>query len=289
MQVTRFLCGGFAVAIRLNHIIADVAGLVQLLKATGEIAWGAPRPSLLPVWKRKLLRARHPPIVSYVHREYDNDEDPVKFQASIVRCFFLSGDDLGALKNLLPENKRACTSLDVLTAVIWRCRVAALGLDPELLVRVIFHISGRGRCAEVVPAGYYGNSFAHLTALSTASLLLESPLYYAVDLVINAKSQMCSEYLRSTADLIALEGSAMFTASAGAMIVSDLRGLSMREVDFGWGDAVLAAPMDAIAVAHFCFPYTSADGEEGVVVMLRLPAAAMQIFADELESMVKGV
>ena len=71
---------------RLNHIIANGGGLVQLLKATAKIATGASSSLPSPVWKRQLLRARDPPHVSFPHREYDYDEEPVKSQDSVVRC-----------------------------------------------------------------------------------------------------------------------------------------------------------------------------------------------------------
>ncbi|CAA6659239.1 unnamed protein product [Spirodela intermedia] len=276
IQVTRLRCGGFAMGVRLNHILSDAAGLLQLLKATAELARGAPRPTLLPVWQRYLLQARDPPQVSYAHREYD-EEEPVKFEDSVLRSFFLRREDVRALKSRLPGDMQKITSFDLLTACVWRCRIAALRLDPGQRVRAMAIVTGRGRCSAVVPPGYYGNSFAHPVALSTAGELCGNPLAYAVQLISKAKSEMTTEYLRSTADLIAVKGSATYTSSIGSMIVSDLRQLGLRELDFGWGDAV----------AHFYFHYTNTKGEEGVVVMLRLPAPAMERFAEEMETMMK--
>ena len=59
MQVTRLICGGFILAVRLNHTMADAPGLSQFLGAVAELARGAPTSSVLPVWKRELLEGRN--------------------------------------------------------------------------------------------------------------------------------------------------------------------------------------------------------------------------------------
>lgn len=113
---------------------------------------------------------------------------------------------------------------------------------------------------------------------------------YAFQLIIKAKSEMSTEYLLSTSKLIASKGwSATCTSSTGAVAVSNLRPLRLREVDFGCGDAVLGAPMDVL-VFGVCFSlYTNTKGEEGVFVMLRLPAPPLERFANEMETMIKVI
>ncbi|EMS53476.1 Omega-hydroxypalmitate O-feruloyl transferase [Triticum urartu] len=44
-QVTRLACGGFAMAVRIQHTMADGAGMLQLLGAIAELARGAPAPT----------------------------------------------------------------------------------------------------------------------------------------------------------------------------------------------------------------------------------------------------
>lgn len=95
-------CGGFIFAVRLNHVMADSLGLVQFLNAVAEIAKGADKPSLLPVWKREIFTARNPPQVTYQHDTYnklthttgskvinmDSDDNLVQ------KCFFFSQKDI---------------------------------------------------------------------------------------------------------------------------------------------------------------------------------------------------
>lgn len=54
-------------AIRLNHNMSDVPGIVQFLKALAEIARGATEPSVPPVWHRELLNARDLPRITHTH------------------------------------------------------------------------------------------------------------------------------------------------------------------------------------------------------------------------------
>ncbi|KAI4310460.1 hypothetical protein MLD38_035438 [Melastoma candidum] len=74
-QLTRLNCGGFILALRMNHAMCDGQGLAQFLYAVGEMAQGASVPSILPVWSRELLEARILPQVTYMHHEYDDLPD----------------------------------------------------------------------------------------------------------------------------------------------------------------------------------------------------------------------
>ncbi|RLM73358.1 10-deacetylbaccatin III 10-O-acetyltransferase [Panicum miliaceum] len=72
-QVTRLACGGFTLAVRVQHAMADGQGMLQFLGAVAELARGAAAPT---VWGRELLTAREPPRPSFVaHREYDEVPD----------------------------------------------------------------------------------------------------------------------------------------------------------------------------------------------------------------------
>ena len=67
VQVTRLACGGFILAVRLNHTMADALGLTQFLGAMAELARGVQSPSVLPMWKRELLEGRNQQQTTLVH------------------------------------------------------------------------------------------------------------------------------------------------------------------------------------------------------------------------------
>jgi len=71
LQVTRLARGGFIIALRLNHTMADGLGIVQFLTAVGEIAHGASAPVVQPVWERDRLIIRTLPK----HRTQDHDQE----------------------------------------------------------------------------------------------------------------------------------------------------------------------------------------------------------------------
>ncbi|OMO82954.1 Transferase [Corchorus capsularis] len=58
LQVTKFSCGGFTIAMSLSHSICDGFGASQFFRALVEIASGKSEPSVKPVWKRELLVAK---------------------------------------------------------------------------------------------------------------------------------------------------------------------------------------------------------------------------------------
>ncbi|MED6116009.1 hypothetical protein PIB30_096058, partial [Stylosanthes scabra] len=70
IQVTRLKCGGFIFAVSVNHLMCDAIGIAHFIKAVAEIAQGAAKPSIMPVWCRDLLCARDPPTVTCLHPEY---------------------------------------------------------------------------------------------------------------------------------------------------------------------------------------------------------------------------
>ncbi|KAK7397278.1 hypothetical protein VNO78_18445 [Psophocarpus tetragonolobus] len=74
VQVTRLKCGGFILAVGVNHAMCDGAGLSQFMKAWAKMAGGATKPSISPVSNRELLMARDPPRITHEHREYEQVE-----------------------------------------------------------------------------------------------------------------------------------------------------------------------------------------------------------------------
>ncbi|GMH10520.1 hypothetical protein Nepgr_012361 [Nepenthes gracilis] len=296
IQVTRLKCGGFIFALRLNHTMCDAAGLVQFMNAVAEMARGAQLLSLPPVWQRDLLKARVPPHITCTHIEYDEVADTkgtiIPLDDMAHRSFFFGPSEVNAIRRFVPQHLQAhYSTFELLTACLWRCRTIALQPDPEEDVRMICIVNARSKFNPPLPTGYYGNAFAFPMAISKAGTICEKHFAYTLELVRNAKANVTEEYMKSVADLMAIRGKPHFTV-VRTYLVSDVTRAGFREVDFGWGRPKYGGPakggVGAIpGVASFYIPFRNNKGEDGIVVPICLPAAAMGRFVEELEGILK--
>ncbi|XVF56668.1 hypothetical protein PTKIN_Ptkin06aG0138800 [Pterospermum kingtungense] len=289
IQVTRFKCGGFIFAHRFNHTMSDAVGLIQFMYAMGEMARGAPTPSIQPVWERHLLNARDPPLITCVHHEFDHETATngtiMPTDNLIHRSFFFGPTQISALRKLVPDNLR-CSTFDILSACLWLCRTKALELGPDEHVRFICIVNARFKFDPPLPLGYYGNALGNPAALTTAGKLCQNPLENAIELVKQSKAKVTEEYMKSTADLLVIRGRRNVN-TVGSFLVSDLTRARFREVDFGWGKAEFGGPISGSEIISFYTPSKNKRGEDGIVVPVCLPAPVMERFIKELDRMLK--
>lgn len=295
IQVTHLKCGGFIFALRLNHTMSDAPGLVQFMSAVGELARGAQTPTVLPVWERQIMNARDPPRVTRRHREYDEVADTngtiIPLDDMAHRSFFFGPAEFAALRRLLPPRLRRCSTFELLTSCLWKCRTEALQPDPTEEMRMICIVNGRSKFNPPLPEGYYGNGFVFPVAVAAAGELRRRPLSYAVELIRNVKESVDEEYIRSVADLMVVKGRPHFTV-VRSYLVSDVTKAGFGEVDFGWGKAAYGGPakggVGAIpGVASFYIPMKNKEGENGIVLPICLPGQAMDRFERVLGSMLQ--
>ncbi|XP_071721202.1 benzyl alcohol O-benzoyltransferase-like [Rutidosis leptorrhynchoides] len=293
IQVTRLLCGGFIVVVRHNHTMSDAVGLIQFMIALGEMIKGASKPTMLPVWQRGVLSARDPPRVTCTHHEYDDqpatvDEIMGKILLSsdmIQQSFFFGPQEISAIRRFVPTHFQNRSTFEVLTACLWRCRTIALQPNPEQEMRMTCPVNAR-KFKSFIPPGYYGNAIASLVAISSARDLCNKPLGYALELIINAKSNVTEEYIRSSADLIVIKGRPSFSFFEGSYFISDVTRLGFDELDLGWGKPVYGGPINVCT--QFSSVYTRSNnqkGESGIAVTLSFRSVEMDRFVKELNSM----
>ncbi|KAM1127395.1 hypothetical protein ACFX2B_036953 [Malus domestica] len=214
VQVTCLTCGGLILALRLNHTMCDAPGFLQFLTAVAKMARGAHAPSILLVWERELQFARDPPRITCAHHEYEEviDHSDGSYASSnqsnmLQRSFYFGAKEMRVpRKQIPPQLISTCSTFDLIIACLWKCRTLALKINPKQVVRVSCVVNARGKHHNVrLPLGYYGNAFAFPAAVSKAEPLCKNPMGYALELVKKAKATMNEEYLRSVADLLALD------------------------------------------------------------------------------------
>ncbi|BAT88000.1 Benzyl alcohol O-benzoyltransferase [Vigna angularis] len=270
--------------------MCDGPGYEQFMSAWAEMARDATKPSIEPAWRRELLMARDPPRITCNHREFEKVQDtlPSSDQNMVQRSFFFGPLDIAALRRLIPQHLQHCTTFDLITACLWRCRTKALQIEADEDVRMMCIVNARGRFNPPLPVGYYGNGFAYPAAVTTAGKLCRNPFGYAVELINKVKGEMTEEYLQSVADLMVMKGRCLFT-TVRSYIVSHLARFNLRKVDFGWGEAVYGGVAKAgagsfLGVSFFCSA-KNGKGEEGIIFPICLPADAMERFAEEFSHM----
>ncbi|KAM1500715.1 hypothetical protein TB2_025552 [Malus domestica] len=274
MQVTCLTCGGFILALHVNHTMCDAPGLLLFLTVIAEMARCAHAPSILPVWERELLFTRDPPTITCAHHEYEDviDHSDGSYASSNQ-------------SNMIPPHViSTCSTFDLITACLWKCRTLALKINPKQAVRVSCIVNAQGKHHNVrLPLGYCGNAFAFPTAVSKAEPLCKNPLGYALELVKKAKATMNEEYLRSVADLLVLRGRPQYSSTGSYFLVSDNTRAGFGDVNFGWGQPVFAGPAKALDLISFYVQHKN-NTEDGILVPLCLPSsAAMERFQQELE------
>ncbi|XP_076934367.1 benzyl alcohol O-benzoyltransferase-like [Bidens hawaiensis] len=294
IQVTRLLCGGFTFTPLVYHTMCDGTGVSQFLMAMAEMARGEVVPSISPLWQRELLCAREPPCITFPHPElyYDmanaEDNDPIVTDEMADKTFFFGPTEMAALRRFVPENLKACTTFELLTAFLWRCRTIAQQLDPEQDVHLTIFGNARGKFNPPIPDGYYGNCIAMPGVVSKAGDLCNKPLGHAIEIVMEGKSRITEEYVRSSMDSMVVKGWPCLKLRSNYM-VSDLSKIGWNKVNFGWGDALYAGlpydDEDIPGVYSVYMPSKNDNGESGIVVIIALPILTMEKFEKELNVM----
>jgi len=211
--------------LRFNHCMSDGVGIAQFLNALGEMARGAPSPTVPPVWNREILRPREKPTVEFPHHEYDQPTPDEYKQLTahqdemIIKSFFFGLREIEALKRQVEGSK--CTTFEAVSACLWQSRTKALNLPSHQDLRLLFALNARSRFQPPLPAGYYGNAISIACAEAKAGDLTHQPLSFAVNLINKAKRRIDEKYLRSAIDLMEVKGRRHF-AIGGSYIITDV-------------------------------------------------------------------
>ncbi|KAK8328489.1 hypothetical protein V6Z11_A11G253900 [Gossypium hirsutum] len=227
IQVTRLKCGGFIFTIYHNRTMGNATKLLQFMKVVDEMARGALSPTISPVWERHLLNARTPPRVTYAHLEFDqefmdmNADDIIQPNNMVNLSFFFGSNEISTLRKLIPLHYQ-CTTHIILTACLWRCHTKALQPDPDQHIRRICIVNTRYKFNPPLPLGYYGNSIAYPTTVTTTDKLCRSPLEYAIELVKLTKGKATEEYMKSKADFLVTNGRLGLPLNRWSFLLSNL-------------------------------------------------------------------
>lgn len=300
-QVTRFNCGGLVLGVSFNHSVCDGRGAAQFLKGVGEIARGEAKLSIEPVWQREVLKPHQPLIVHFQHDEFVEsgfllnpipavDLATVKADDPVNSSFFFSSDALQRLKQPIAEElKENCSTFEVLTALAWRAKIIALGIPGNRAVRLIFGVDVRKVLKPPLPEGYYGNALGiGCVRNMTAQEVVTGSIADIVKMIMAAKVSINEEYVRSSISFLEMKRSCPEITDvricAEDTVVTDWRWLGFNQVDFGWGEPILARPGKFLACPILMLP--PPQSKKGVMMLFCVPPSALKALETEMHRLV---
>ncbi|KAK1578940.1 hypothetical protein Q3G72_034358 [Acer saccharum] len=309
-QVTKFTCGGFTIGMGLSHSVCDGSGAAQFFRAMAELASGKSEPSLKPVWEREKLVSKSTP-------------GPPKFivdPASLATSPFLPTNDFmhesfnvnaESIKKLKMDLIKECegdnhdheitrgnfyfTTVEVLSAYVWRSRFRALKLNPDAKTMIGMAMNIRRHLNPPLPNGYYGNAFISANVVLSGKELNEKPLSETAKMIKESKkSSSTNEYIFTSLGI--LEGlrelNVKFGGSGATMALTDWRQLGLiEEIDFGWGGSVniVPVPWNMFGYVDLCLflpcNHVNPSMKGGVRILVSLPRAAMLKFKEEMDAL----
>uniref|UniRef100_A0A5B7AW28 Omega-hydroxypalmitate O-feruloyl transferase n=1 Tax=Davidia involucrata TaxID=16924 RepID=A0A5B7AW28_DAVIN len=284
VQVTKFKFGGFVLGICMNHCMFDGLSGMEFMNSWGDMAKDLTL-KVHPFLDRSILQARNPPKIEFPHHEFKEIEDISNMsdlykEEMVYRSFCFVPEKLEQLKMKAMEDVSKCTTFEALSAFVWRARSQSLKLRPDQLTRLFLIVDGRSRFDPPLPEKYFGNGVVLANALCNACELVENGLSYAVGLVQEALKKVTDSYMRSAIDY--LEVTRAKPSLTATLVISSWTRLSFHTTDFGWGVPSFAGRA-SLPVNQSALFLSREKEEEGIDVLLGLPASAMKIFQEIVE------
>jgi hypothetical protein len=215
----------------------------------------------------------------------------------VTKSFLFGPAEIAALRRGLPGRlARSSTVFELITAAVWRCRVAALEYAPDKRVRVTLAKNARGSWKREprLPPGFYGNAVMGTTAEASAGELCRGSLVRAVELVREAKLKLTDERLREVLDLLARNEYAGANLFDGGFAVSDMSRCGNASLELGsWAERIGGGtPGAGGVIATLSSIYMSckdSNGDECVAVPMCLPELPMRRFMSQIAAVTKVI
>jgi hypothetical protein len=250
VQVTTFGCGGFVVGFRFNHVVADGRGAAMFFGAVGELARGADKVSVAPIWARDAF----PDPAGALVGSLPGREGARRLEHLVID---ISADYIDHFKSQFAAATGGdrCSTFEVLSAKAWQSRTRAAAFeDPATPVHLCFAMNVRPLLLAHLPlagAGFYGNCYYIMRVSSTAAKVSGSSVTDVVKVIREGKKRLPSEFARWAAGEEARDPY-QITSDYRTLLVSHWSRLGFAEVDYGWGPPAHMVPLTIATYVSKC-------------------------------------
>ncbi|CAO2185055.1 unnamed protein product [Urochloa humidicola] len=300
VQVVSFACGGFTVAWSINHLLTDGSATSLLVGAWSELMRSgtlAVAAGFRPNHDRSVFRPRVPPSYSAALDESFTPLDArqqvnvLTAQRSFVqRLYYIEASDIARLQQMASrDDGTRATRVEAVSAHLWKVLAGVVG-TADANCRMGWWVDGRQRLTapelRAAMPNYVGNVITFVDREASVREVLGMPLRGVAAMVREAiAAPAYDEHFQELVDWVEdhKPGRYVETPSLGLgspTVILSAGGASPIDTDFGFGRAVLLAPMSMLT-ARLCsgFVVTLASPRDdgswfvSVVVWPRLAAA----------------
>ncbi|KAF3621159.1 putative tetrahydrocannabinolic acid synthase-like [Capsicum annuum] len=283
VQVTELKCGGVVVACTFDHRVADAYSANMFLASWAELAQSKPL-SQPPSFQRSFLFPRRP---SYQDPLIDSMYLPIsalKQETTIIdhddhvisRIYYVKAEEIKCLQSLANCNNTKFTKLETFSAFLWK--TIANGMEKSQRnnhknFKLGIVVNGRSRLSSgdedkvKLLKGYFGNVISIPFGEKKVKELKEKSLSWVASVVHEfLENAVTKEHFLGLINWVekhrpepALARIYATNEDSPAVVVSSGQRFPVREIEFGWGEAVFGS---------YHFPW---DGKSGYVMPMPSP------------------
>ncbi|CAO2180376.1 unnamed protein product [Urochloa humidicola] len=303
VQVVSFACGGFTVAWSINHLLTDGSATSLLVGAWSELMRsGTLAAGFRPNHDRLVFRPRVPPSYSVALDEAFTPLDArrqvnvLTAQESFVqRLYYIEASDIARLQKMASrDDSSRATRVQAVSAYLWKVLAGVVG-TADAKCRMGWWVDGRQRLTapelRAAMPNYVGNVITFVDREASVQEVLGMPLPGVAAMVREAiVTPAYYEHFQELVDWVEdhKPGRYVETPSLGLgspTVILSAGGASPIDTDFGFGRAVLLAPMSMLT-ARLCsgFVVTLAnprDDGSWFATMVVWPRLAAALESDE--------
>jgi hypothetical protein len=253
MQVTTFGCGGFVVGFRFSHAVADGLGAAKFMIAVGELARGADKVSVAPIWCRDAVPV--PTGGGAIVGSLPSRAGAKHLEHLVID---ISANYIDHFKSQFAAATGGgrCSAFEVLSARAWQSRTRAVAFqDPDTPVHLCFAMNLRPLLLAHLPlagAGFYGNCYYIMRVSSTAAMVSTSSVPDLVKMIQEGKERLPSEFARWAAGEEVARDPYEITSDYRTLLVSHWSRLGFEKVDYGWGPPAHMVPLTIATYVSKC-------------------------------------